>query len=237
MCGHATIAVARWAVESGRVARVAGPAGEETPVVIQCPCGLVRAFVAQDGAARFESVPSFAVALDREVTLPDGSRAVLDVSFGGAFYAVVPASRLGVDLDTTPVAQLVDKAHAVTTAAQAQLAVRHPFEADLSFLYGTIITDGGSGAERRRSCARAGRRLGLAPPASAQRARTSASSPTARWTAPPRAAACRRGSRWRLHGRGETPFGRQGTGPLPGGARHQAVTASVAAGFRAGSSR
>jgi proline racemase len=57
MCGHATIALARWAIESGRV---------KGPIVrLQCPCGLVVATVAADGGVRFESVPSFAYALDR----------------------------------------------------------------------------------------------------------------------------------------------------------------------------
>src|SRR5262249_19634898 len=47
MCGHAVIALARWAVDSGRVKR-RSPA---TPVNIQCPCGLVRARLLTEGAA------------------------------------------------------------------------------------------------------------------------------------------------------------------------------------------
>jgi proline racemase len=61
MCGHATIALARWAVDSGRVAR----REPGTIVRLQCPCGLVTAHVAADGTVRFESVPAFAYALDR----------------------------------------------------------------------------------------------------------------------------------------------------------------------------
>ena len=40
MCGHATIALARWAVDSGRVKREPSP---KTIVRLQCPCGLVTA--------------------------------------------------------------------------------------------------------------------------------------------------------------------------------------------------
>ena len=41
MCGHATIAVARWAVDTGLVAAVE----PRTTVGVQCPCGLVTAHV------------------------------------------------------------------------------------------------------------------------------------------------------------------------------------------------
>src|SRR5690606_18042307 len=69
MCGHAIIALGRWAVDSGRVAA----REPETTVAIQAPCGLVRARVQvfteggvrKTGAVSFRSVPSFAFA--REV--------------------------------------------------------------------------------------------------------------------------------------------------------------------------
>ena len=46
MCGHAVIALGRWAVDSGRVPKT----GPESRVAIQCPCGLVEARVAPDGS-------------------------------------------------------------------------------------------------------------------------------------------------------------------------------------------
>jgi trans-L-3-hydroxyproline dehydratase len=145
MCGHAVIALGRWAVESGRVKR---RASGETPVNIQCPCGLVRAWVAPDGAVRFESVPAFAFAIDAEIDLPDIGGVTLDVGYGGAFYAVLPASRLGLRLPGSSVRDLVDAAARVTAAAKIQLPLRHPDDSDLAFLYGTIFTDGGDGADR-----------------------------------------------------------------------------------------
>jgi trans-L-3-hydroxyproline dehydratase len=144
MCGHAVIALARWAVESGRVARVAMG---ETPVNIQCPCGLVRCRVAPDGAVRFESVPAFAFALDAGLQVPGIGPVTLDIGYGGAFYAVLPASRLGLSLPGASVRDLVDAAAAVTEAGKAQLPLRHPDDPDLAFLYGTILTDGGDGAD------------------------------------------------------------------------------------------
>jgi proline racemase len=144
MCGHAVIALGRWAVESGRVKRAVSG---ETPVNIQCPCGLVRAWVASDGAVRFESVPAFAFAIDAEIELAGFGPVKLDVGYGGAFYAVLPAERVGLSLPGSSVRELVDTAARITAATKAQIPLRHPDDADLAFLYGTIFTDGGDGAD------------------------------------------------------------------------------------------
>jgi trans-L-3-hydroxyproline dehydratase len=142
MCGHAVIALGRWAVDSGRVA-LRQP---ETPVAIQCPCGLVRARVSiedgKPGAVRFESVPAFAFALDRTVEVPGAGAVTLDIGYGGAFYAFLPASRFGLDVRRSPTRALVDAAAAVTEAVKQQVPLEHPDDPDLAFLYGTILTDG-----------------------------------------------------------------------------------------------
>ena len=67
MCGHAVIALGRYAVDQGLVA-----AQEPlTTVNIECPCGLVVASVEVErwpaGAVSFESVPAFLLAGDRSV--------------------------------------------------------------------------------------------------------------------------------------------------------------------------
>jgi proline racemase len=148
MCGHAVIALGRWAVDRGLV-----PAVEpETLVNVQCPCGLVRAKVevndGRAGAVRFESVPSFAFALDRRVEVPGAGAVTLDIGYGGAFYAILPAEQLGLDVRRSSVRDLADAASRVTSAAKQQIELSHPDDPDLAFLYGTILTDGGDGAER-----------------------------------------------------------------------------------------
>src|SRR5215813_9823836 len=108
VCGHAVIALGRWAVDSGRVP-LRSP---ETPVAIQCPCGLVRARVSIEngkaGAVAFESVPAFAFALDAAVEVPGAGRVALDIGYGGAFYAVLSAARFGLDVRASPTRALVD---------------------------------------------------------------------------------------------------------------------------------
>jgi proline racemase len=150
MCGHATIALGRWAVDTGRVALRDGCAD----FVLECPCGPVDVHVRDGGAhVAFDSVPAFAAALDLTVAVPGFGAVTCDIGFGGAFYAILPASRLGLDLTADPINRQRAAARAVTDALRAGHAVQHPAEPDLGFLYGTILTDDAPpGAVSRNLC-------------------------------------------------------------------------------------
>jgi trans-L-3-hydroxyproline dehydratase len=145
MCGHATIALGRYAFDRGLIK----PEGETARLNLQCPCGLVRVEVALEegrpGRVSFVSVPAFAFALDREVDLPGLGRVTLDIGYGGAFYAFMPASRFGLDVRQAPTRELVEAADRVTRAVRRQVELDHPDSPDLAFLYGTILTDGRTG--------------------------------------------------------------------------------------------
>jgi len=142
MCGHATIALGRWAVDTG----IVEPTPPVTRVVLQVPAGLVRLSVHTEadrsGQVRFESVPAFVAAADVPVDVAGAGTIPVDIAYGGAFYAFAPASAFGLDVRTSPVTDLVDAAWAVTTAASGAVPLRHPDDPDLEFLYGTILTDG-----------------------------------------------------------------------------------------------
>jgi trans-L-3-hydroxyproline dehydratase len=143
MCGHATIALGRYARDKGLIKPGADGIAR---LKLQCPCGLVEVSVEPDGRARFVSVPAFAFALDRELDLPGKGRIRLDIGYGGAFYAFLPADTFGLDVRRSRTKDLVAAASAVTEAVKAQVKLHHPDDADLAFLYGTILTDGGDGA-------------------------------------------------------------------------------------------
>ena len=142
MCGHAVIALGRYAVDQGLVAATE----PETEVNIQCPCGLVPTRVAvqagRPGRVRFESVPAFAFALDKIVETRGWGPVMIDIGYGGAFYALAPANQFGLDVRASRVRELADAASAVTEAAKAQIMLDHPDDAELAFFYGTILTDG-----------------------------------------------------------------------------------------------
>ena len=141
MCGHAVVALGRFAVEHGLV-EAREP---ETEVRIQCPCGLVAATVEVEkgraGRVRFASVPAFAFARDAVVVSGAFGPVTLDVGYGGAFYGVLPASAIGLDLERSPVSRLVEAAMGIKRAAAAQIPLSHPDSPDLAYFYGVILTD------------------------------------------------------------------------------------------------
>ena len=143
MCGHATVALGRFlhdrARQQGRT---------QTRFILECPCGPVAIEVAPDSdpaaapMVRFESVESFALSLDDSIELDGFGRVSFDIGYGGAFYAILPSSRLGLDFHETPLGQLVEAAGKLVAELRATRSFRHPEELDLSFLYGAILTDG-----------------------------------------------------------------------------------------------
>jgi proline racemase len=154
MCGHGVIAMATVAVETGMVAATL----PETAIGIDTPAGLVRAWArVEDGrvtGVRFRNVPSFAAALDDEVEVPGFGRVRFDLAYGGAFYAFVDAADLGLRVVPDDVRRLIDAGIAVKRAVAGARDIRHPFEEDLSFLYGVIFVSPSSedGVHSRNVC-------------------------------------------------------------------------------------
>ena len=154
MCGHATIALGRFALERGIVRAT----GNVARLNLQVPCGLVRVTVdigsdGQPGEVSFRSVPAFAYALDLKLEVPGKGQISIDIGYGGAYYAFVPAARFGLDVRRSPVRDLVAAAHAVSETAKKAVTLDHPDDPDLAFLYGTILTDGETGADPGRPSA------------------------------------------------------------------------------------
>ncbi len=139
MCGHGIIGITKVALETGLLPMSA----PETVVRIDTPAGLVTAFArVKDGrvdTVAFHNVPSFVVALDAVVAVPGMGPVRYDLAFGGAFYAYVQAADVQVGLGAGDFSSLIEKGMAIKRAIMASRPIPHPFEADLSFLYGTIF--------------------------------------------------------------------------------------------------
>jgi trans-L-3-hydroxyproline dehydratase len=103
---------------------------------------------------RFHNVPSFVLAQDQQVEVPGLGRVCYDLAFGGAFYAFVQAEDVGVGCSPEDFRQLIDKGLAIKQAVMAARPIPHPFEEDLSYLYGTIFIGPplGAGAHSRNVC-------------------------------------------------------------------------------------
>lgn len=155
MCGHATIAITKLAIEMGWVEKKE----PVTQLTIDAPCGRLEAEAeiknGRVAKVRFRCVPSFVVALDASVEVPEIGTVNYDLAYGGAFYAFVNSDILGLDLTPANYQQLIRTGMDIKRAiASSDSKIIHPFEEDLSFLYGTIFIGGpvSSGIDSRNVC-------------------------------------------------------------------------------------
>ena len=151
MCGHGVIALVTVLLETGMLS-------PHEIVKLDTPAGRVTARADFDGvrvrSVAFENVPSFAYKLNQSANIPGIGEICYDVGFGGAFYAYCKATDLGVQIIPEEFRKLIEVGMAVKRAVMDSIEIRHPFEEDLGFLYGTII-DGlalGVGADSRNVC-------------------------------------------------------------------------------------
>jgi trans-L-3-hydroxyproline dehydratase len=139
MCGHGIIGFVTVALETGMF-----PMTEpEATIRIDSPAGLVTAHArVSEGRVQsvyFHNVPSFVLELDAVVEVPGLGRVQYDLAFGGAFYAYVNAADVGLNCRPEDFRQLIETGMKIKRAVMATRAIPHPFEEDLSFLYGTIF--------------------------------------------------------------------------------------------------
>jgi proline racemase len=138
-CGHGTIALVTWSIESGLLD---GP-----EVVVDAPSGRLRCSVRRDDLGgvldvRFANVPSFALAMD--VTVPTSRGALtLDIGFGGAFYGTLDVRRLGLRVEPAALAELIALQRELRPALEAAVDVVHPLEPELCGIYGVIFWEPG----------------------------------------------------------------------------------------------
>lgn len=165
MCGHGVVALATLAVAQGLVPRTEG----ETRVGIDTPAGFVEAFAAWDGRrvgdVRFRNVPSYLHHRDLELDTASFGRVTVDVAFGGAFYAYVDAERLGLEVTSERLGELVVAGAEITAATAAAAETVHPLEPELRHIYGTILTGPprAPGATHRNVCVFADRQVDRSP--------------------------------------------------------------------------
>ena len=137
-CGHGTIALITWAIDSGRI-----PAVEPvTSVALDVPSGRlacrarVRAGVVEE--VEFTNVPSYVEAQRLGVETSRG-RIDLDVAFGGAFYGSLDARSIGLDVSPASLPALIALQRELRPALDASLDPTHPDEPELRGIYGIIF--------------------------------------------------------------------------------------------------
>jgi proline racemase/trans-L-3-hydroxyproline dehydratase len=124
-CGHGTIALVTWAIESGLL--------EGPDVVVDVPSGRLPTVARIDdgrvASVRFRNVPAFVHARG----LAAAGREV-DVAFGGAFYAALEEQ-----VEPAELPRLIELGRAVKADVEATHEVVHPDEPELRDVYGVIF--------------------------------------------------------------------------------------------------
>lgn len=137
-CGHGTIALVTWALESGRI-----PMSEpQTRVVVDAPSGRIETFATVSGglvaSVRFRNVPSFV--LERDMKIHAGGRAfTCDLSYGGAFYASVDAGIFGLSVTPENLPEFISLGRAIKAVVESEIDVVNPIEPELRDVYGVIF--------------------------------------------------------------------------------------------------
>ena len=128
-CGHGTIALVTWALDEGVLAREEG----ENHVVVDVPSGRLDTWATvEDGrvrSVRFRNVPSFVWAEGVEL-----GEHVVDVAFGGAFYASLEER-----VEPGELPRLIELGRRLKREIEAWQEVVHPLEPELRDVYGVIF--------------------------------------------------------------------------------------------------
>lgn len=138
MCGHAIIALTKFAFETGMIEN------EKKELIIDAPPGIIHSKAHfKNGSVEkssFLNVPSFLYLQDQIIEVEGIGKVKFDIAYGGAFYAFVDADQLGLELTEKQCNKLIDWGRKIKNTIIDQYEIKHPFEEDLSFLYGTIFT-------------------------------------------------------------------------------------------------
>ncbi|KAF4446205.1 hypothetical protein F53441_10181 [Fusarium austroafricanum] len=150
-CGHGTMALGYWAVTEGLVEV---PEEGNVDVVVDVPSGRVVAKIAvMNGKpvhVDFINVKSYQIAKDLSVNIPSRKVDVkVDLSFGGAVYATIDASQLGLTVEPSEYIKFIDLGREI----KASLGTRAHY--NTYDLYGVIFYNeesiGPAGEVRQRN--------------------------------------------------------------------------------------
>lgn len=126
MCGHAVIGTVTTLLETG-VCEMTEP---ESNLVLDTPAGLVRAKAQvrakKVAAVSFENVPTFVYRSNLRVEVPEAGELVVDIVFGGLFFAFVEAGQVGLTLVPENAGQLAEMGMRILAAVNERIQVRHP---------------------------------------------------------------------------------------------------------------
>lgn len=126
MCGHGTIGAMTVALETGMI-EMKEPM---TEVVLEAPAGIVRGKVFVENKkvkeVSFANVPAFLYKRDVEIEVPGIGKITLDIAFGGSFFAIVSAKKLGLKVEPKNTQKLTELGLLIRDIVNKEVEIQHP---------------------------------------------------------------------------------------------------------------
>ena len=125
MCGHGTIGTVTMALEQGQVK-------PKTPgkLMLDTPAGLVVAYYTEEGgrvtSVKLVNVPSFLAATEVKLNVQGFGELIVDISYGGNFYAIVDPQPAYRDLGDIQPSDILRWSPAVRKAVNETIELIHP---------------------------------------------------------------------------------------------------------------
>jgi 4-hydroxyproline epimerase len=125
MCGHGTIGSVTFALEHGLITP-----REEGLVALDAPAGRVTASFVRDGAhidsVRLFNVPSYLAIAELPVAVEGLGELVVDIAYGGNFYAIVEPQRNFAGLDAVSIDWLLRWSPVLRRRVNEEIVIVHP---------------------------------------------------------------------------------------------------------------
>jgi 4-hydroxyproline epimerase len=133
MCGHGTIGLVTFAIEQG----VLHPK-TEGQLRLETPAGLISVSYEEKGgkvhSVKLTNVPSFLFSKGLKVECPDLGSLVVDVAYGGNFYAIVEAQENYGDLADLTVNQILELSPVLRERLNESYTFEHPEDSKIQGL-------------------------------------------------------------------------------------------------------
>lgn len=130
MCGHGTIGIVTFGIESGLIK-------PRTPgrFIAEVPAGRIELSYSQEGdrvrSVRIRNVPSYLAAENIKIVVPNFGPLTLDIAYGGNFYAIIEPQGAYAGLDDLGVARVLQLSPIIRQLVREKIEPVHPADATI----------------------------------------------------------------------------------------------------------
>lgn len=152
MCGHGTIGIVTFGLENGLI-------NPRTPgrFIADVPAGQIELSYVQDGArvksVRIRNVPSYLAAENISIDVPNFGPLIVDVAYGGNFYAIIELQGAYRGLDDLGAARILQVSPVIRQLVREKFEPVHPLDPSIRGVSHLLWADApkGAGADGRNA--------------------------------------------------------------------------------------